>query len=96
MIIGNGTGTRGDSADAPWSCPAVDVRTTARRRRSQDHFSAGWRCPIQASRARRQRAQPLLIEDGPESGASNFGDRELHVLVTAKVDGTFYALVKCC
>ncbi len=51
--------------------------------------------PIQASRARRQRAQPPLIEDGPEFGASNFGDQELYVLVTAKVDRTFYALVKC-
>jgi hypothetical protein len=96
MIIGNRTGTRGDSADAPWSCSAVDVRSTARRRRSQDHFSAGWPWPDPGQRARRQRAQPLLIKDGPESGASNFGDQELHVLVTAKVDGTFYALLKCC
>lgn len=45
--------------------------------------------PIQASRARRQRVQPLLIDDGPEFGASNFGAQELSVLVTAKVDGTF-------
>lgn len=95
MIIGNGTGTCGDSADALWSCPAVDVRTTARRR-SQDHFSAGWPWPDPGQRARRERAQPLLIKDGPASGASNFGGQELHVLVTAKVAGTFYALVKCC
>jgi hypothetical protein len=45
--------------------------------------------PIHASRARRQRAQPLLIEDRPEFGASNFGDQELRVLVTAKMGGTF-------
>jgi len=67
--------------------PAAGARTTS---------PPGGLGPIQASRARRQHAQPLLIEDGPEFGASNFGDQELHVLVTAKVEGTFYALVKCC
>ena len=89
MIIGNGTGTRGDSADAPWSSSVVDVRTAARRRPGPRPLLP--RAALARSRpaALAANAQPLLIEDGPEFGASNFGDQELRVLVTAKVDGTF-------